>query len=222
MAYDVAPLDTSTRQKLYDQYNALSNQVLSQQDVNDLLARYGAYEDQGLKQAQDAAMMELSQQFSPAFQALRARNYGLYAGGGAQRDYSNLLGQSMTALAGQRMGLASESAARKAAYLRALAQQRVAARQSLAAPLWERMLTAKKKPSFGQQAASFGTQLVGAGIGALAGGPPGAAAGASLAGGWSPDYQAAADQNGMNGPRQPRFGPMPDPGQPIRPYSNYW
>lgn len=200
MAYDITPLDTSTRNKLYAQMNQVGDQILSQADIDALMARYGGMEDQGLRSAQDAAMLELSQQFSPAFDALRARNYGLYQGGGAQRDYSKILGQAMTGLTQQRMGLQAESAARKAAYLRQLAQSRISAREGLGSQLYGRMLTTQKKPSFGQQALAFGGQLLGAGVGAMTGGGMG---GQSMGGGnltGSGQFQpGAADRETMWG-----------------------
>lgn len=218
--YDITPLDTSTRQKLLDQYNQLSNQVLSQQDIDNLLARYGTVEDQGLQDAQNAAMMELSQQFSPAFQALRARNYGLYSGGGAQRDYSNLLGQAMTSLAGQRMGLGAESAARKAAYLRALAEQRIAGRQQMGGQLFGRMLSTQKRPNFGQQLLNFGGQIAGAGVGALAGG--GFGGGPS---GAQQFRQSAANEAAAYTPQPFEYRPPPamynNMPQPVNPNPTY-
>lgn len=227
--YDITPLDTSTRRKLLDQYNQLSDQILSQQDIDNLLARYGAMENQGLQDAQNSAMMELSQQYSPAFEAIRARNYGLYSGGGAQRDYNNLFQQSVGQLAAQRMGLGAESAARKAAYLRALAEQRIAGRQQMGSQMFGRMLTTQKRPSFGQQLLNFGGQIAGAGIGALASNP--AQAAMSFAG-----PVARATSQGFVDPQevayqeaimpQPQYRPPPamynNMPQPVNPNPTYY
>lgn len=182
MAYDLVPLDTSTRQKMLGNYNQLADTILSQQEMDQILARYGLLEDQGLQQANDAAMLQLSQQFSPAYNALRARNYGLYGEGpGITRDYNNLTSGLIGQLTGQRLGLGAESASRKAAAMRALAQQRISGRQALGEQLWGRMLSTKKTPSTGQQIASGALQLGGAALGGAIGGPAGASAGYSAA-----------------------------------------
>lgn len=169
--YDLTPIDDSTLQKMLNNYGSVANNIFSQEEMDQLLARYGAMEDQGLNQAYNAALMDVSRQFSPAYDAIRARNYGLYAGGGAARDYSKVTGDLMGQLAGQRMGLGAESSSRKAALLRALAQQRISGRQALGEQMYGRMLTAKKKPSLGAQLVSGGLQLAGGVVGAKLGAP---------------------------------------------------
>jgi hypothetical protein len=211
--YDITPLDTSTRNKLYAQMQQVGDQILSPQDIQNLMGQYGTMEDQGLRQAQDAATLELSQQYSPAFEALRARNYGLYGGGGMiNRDYSNLMSKGIGDLTAQRMNLGSQSSARKAAYLRSLAEQRIAAKQGLGSQLYGRMMTTQKKPSFGQQALGVVGQLGGAAIGALAGGPMGGAGsqggGLTGAGQFRPEtvpYETAIASQ-QYGQLRPKFG----------------
>lgn len=210
--YDITPLDTSTRAKLLAQMNQVGDSMLSQADIDALLSRYGTMEDQGLRQAQDAATMELSQQYSPAFEAIRARNYGLYSGGGAQRDYSREMGQAMTGLTTQRMGLGAESAARKAAYLRSLAEQRMNNKANLGNQLYGRMLTTKKTPSTGQRIGAGLGQVGGAVAGALLGGPAGAAV--SALGTFASGYQNEIANANANGIPTPAFRPGPVPPVP--------
>lgn len=184
MPYDITPLDTSTRGKLFQNFNDLSNQVLSDADIQAIMGRYGASEDQALNSAWNSAQFDLNQQFSPAMEALRRRSMttGGLSGAPWARPQQDVMNNAFTTLYGRRMQLGGESAARKAAMLRQLALQKVSGRQAMGQQLYGRMLDTKKTPNKGQKWASAGLQLAGAGIGALVGGPAGAAAGAGLGG----------------------------------------
>src|ERR1041385_9281676 len=134
-------LDADQMAKMLGNYDQVSNDIFSPQELDQIQARYGSIEDQGTQDAYNSALMGLSQQFSPAYDAIRARNYGLYSGGQAGRDYSRITGDVIGRLMSQKLGLGAQSAARKAANFRALAMQRIQGRQGLGQQMYGRILS---------------------------------------------------------------------------------
>ncbi len=166
--YEIPTLDASHMQKALGDYGQVSDAIFSQPEMDALLARYGQMQDQGLNQSYNSALLDLSRQFSPAYDAIRARNYGLYAGGQAGRDYSKVTSDLMGQLLSQRLGLGAQNSASKAAYLRALAEQRISGRQQLGSQMYGAILGAKKRPTALQQIGSGALQLGGAVLGSYA------------------------------------------------------
>jgi hypothetical protein len=182
--YDYVPMDTSTTDKMLGVTGRFADSILSQADVDRLYSKYGAMEDQMANDSWKAAQYSLSEQFSPAFQAIMAsrtgspvQGWGGYNGGaGGNQMMAQLGGYLNQSFLGQ-LNARNESAARKAAYARELADRRIGVRSGVFGAANQRALTVKKEPGFWQKAANAGLQLAGSAIGAKFGGPGGGGGG---------------------------------------------
>lgn len=214
MAADFNPLDTTQRQKVLNVIGQLADAGLSEADI---MRYFGITRDLGRQDLQNyfnAAQDQIGLSYQPELMNARntlGANPLLADSGYANRLNRQLLTDIAARMSADYGSAASAQAQRNTDYLRDLYGQRIGYKTGLGSQAYQTMTGLPKKPSTGQQIASAGLQLVGAGAGAFLGRAPQQpeTPGSVPSGAYTPTAPPRSYSGGY-GPRRSMYRPFGD------------